>query len=67
MPILNVDTRWRWVANATPPPAPPPGNRHSKYALYRKLGGPTGTVWTEAENLATTGNYKPNTVSNIVT
>jgi len=37
------------------------------YALYRKLGGPPGPVWTDAENLAATGNYKRNTLSNIVT
>jgi hypothetical protein len=34
-----------WVINATPP-------GKTRYPLYRRLGGPPGTVWTGAENLA---------------
>jgi hypothetical protein len=42
-----------WVVNATPRAALPPGK--TRYALYRRLGGPQKPVWTGTENLAPTG------------
>jgi hypothetical protein len=39
------------------PAALPPGM--TRYLLYRRLGGPTGPVWTGAENLAPTGIRSP--------
>jgi len=39
-------------------PAPlPPGK--TRYPLYRRLGGPPGPVWTDAENIGHTGIRSP--------
>jgi len=35
------------------PVALPPGK--TRYSLYRRLGGPLGSVWTGVENLTQTG------------
>ena len=42
------------------PAALPPGK--TRYPLYRKLGGPSGPVWTCAENLASPLGFDPRTV-----
>ena len=39
------------------PAALPPGK--IRYPLYMRLGGPQGRVWTDAENLASTGIRSP--------
>ena len=42
------------------PAALPPGK--TRYPLYRRLGGPPGLVWTDAENLAPPPGFDPRTV-----
>jgi hypothetical protein len=41
-----------WVVNATPRPL---YSRKGPLPMYKRLGGPTGPVWTGAENLTSTG------------
>jgi hypothetical protein len=42
----------------------PPAN--TRYSLYRKLGGPPGPVWTDAENLVPPApGFDPRTVQSV--
>ena len=46
----------KWSAARSGRSLPP---RKTRYPLHRRLGGPLGPVWTDAENLAATGIRSP--------
>ena len=55
-------SRWGWRFSPTPRPPLPPGK--TRYALYRRLGGPQGRSG-QAENLVSTG-FRSRTVQPLV-
>jgi len=61
IPVINLDTRWRWMVNFTPWPLYP----HRKslwYAMNRRLGGLQELVWTfwrRGKPVASAGNWNP--------
>jgi hypothetical protein len=46
--MLNLGARWRWVVKLHAPAALTPG-KELRYALNRRLGGPTG--WNRRKSL----------------
>jgi hypothetical protein len=57
LPFHDHGTRKGEGSASRPGHSLPPGK--TWYPLYRRLGGPPGPVWTDAENLAPTGIRSP--------
>ena len=58
---FNLGIRWRWVVKATPRPLYP--REKDPIPFVQDAEWATGPVWTDAENLASTGIRSPGSAS----